>query len=74
MTLKDASDGPNQLGGVLAGGSLLWFREELGHATMWLVFSSLYLLAVELLLSLDIPGYRAMPPCSWSSVPSTCWL
>ena len=47
-----------KLGGVLAGGSLLWFREELGHATMWLVFSSLYLLAVGLLLSLDLVNTR----------------
>jgi hypothetical protein len=48
-----------KLGGVVVGGALLWFREELGHAYMWLLFSSLYLLTVGLLLSLDLVNTRS---------------
>jgi ABC-type multidrug transport system permease subunit len=48
-----------KLGGVLVGGSLLWFREELGHFSMWLVFGSLYFLTVGLLLSLSLVTPRA---------------
>ena len=47
-----------KLGGVLVGGSLLWFREEAGHLSMWLAFGSLYFITVALVLSLDLVNTR----------------
>jgi len=43
-----------KLGAVTVGGSLLWVGEELGHSLMWLLFASLYMLAVCLVLSLNL--------------------
>jgi len=43
-----------KLGAVTVGGGLLWVSQSLGYFYMWMLFASVYLVAVTLVLSLNL--------------------